>query len=490
MDSVANKNSKQSKRSKNKSNNKKFRKEFIIIGAVLLVVVAIYLIGSLYFNQKFLNNTFINGVDVSAMTIDKANSELADLVDDYTLELKFNDGNTESILGTECGVAYNEDNNVANILKKQSPFAWVNALFGKSNNTVENLAKVDETVLREKLGSLAHLQADAQVAPVDARVEYANNQFNIVDEVYGSTINVDKLVSEIVAAFSEGNATLDLTEKGCYVEPGVKAADASIQQLYETAQNYASASITYNTKSGDVVLDGSTLITWLSIDENGNYYRDDNVFKEKATEFVSSLAKKINDVGGKRTFTGANGRTITVSGGSYGVRLQNSKEVSGLLEDIYANKVTTRTPITSGGDPSGVNGGLGDTFVEVDLSSQHMWYHKNGTILLESDIVSGTYNDPSRRTPAGVYSLYSKERNRTLRGAKKADGTYEYETPVSYWMPFNGGIGLHDSSSWRSKWGGDIYLNNGSHGCINLPTGVAGQLYQNIEVGCPVVCYY
>ena len=149
-----------------------------------------------------------------------------------------------------------------------------------------------------------------------------------------------------------------------------------------------------------------------------------------------------------------------------------------------------RTPVTTGREASSDNGGLGDTFVEIDLSGQHMWYHKNGQIVLESDIVSGTYNIADRRTPAGAYYLYNNERNRVLRGTKLPDGTWPYETPVSYWMPFNKGIGLHDSSSWRSKWGGTIYMNNGSHGCINLPTGIASQLYNSIEVNCPVVCYY
>ena len=212
--------------------------------------------------------------------------------------------------------------------------------------------------------------------------------------------------------------------------------------------------------------------------------------RKKATEFVNSLAKKINSVGETRTFVGANNRTITVSGGNYGIRLQSSKEVAGLLEDIYANKVGVRTPVTVGKEASIDNGGLGNTFVEIDLKGQHMWYHKDGQIILESDIVSGTYNDPDRRTPAGTYYLYNKERNRVLRGTKLPDGTWPYETPVSYWMPFNKGIGLHDSSSWRSKWGGTIYMNNGSHGCINLPTNIAAQLYNNIEVNCPVVCYY
>ena len=362
--------------------------------------------------------------------------------------------------------------------------------FSKQSHTVNNLALVDENVLKEKLASLQHLQTAAQIPPEDAKIEYVDNKFVIKNEVMGSTIDLEKASQAIILAFSEGSKVLDLDKSKCYVEPNVKASDELIQQQCQAANQYASAIITYKTRSGDVVLDGNELITWLSIDETGKYYRDDSVFKKKATEFVSSLAKKINSVGETRSFVGANNRTITVSGGNYGVRLQNSKEVTGLLEDIYANKVGVRTPVTVGKEASIDNGGLGNTFVEIDLKGQHMWYHKDGQIILESDIVSGTYNDPDRRTPAGTYYLYNKERNRVLRGTKLPDGTWPYETPVSYWMPFNKGIGLHDSSSWRSKWGGTIYMDSGSHGCINLPTNIAAQLYNNIEVNCPVVCYY
>lgn len=108
---------------------------------------------------------------------------------------------------------------------------------------------------------------------------------------------------------------------------------------------------------------------------------------------------------------------------------------------------------------------------------------------MESDFVSGTYNDKSRRTPSGVYSLAYKQRNQVLRPAPNPDGTYDYESPVSYWMPFNGGIGLHDAN-WRGRFGGNIYRNSGSHGCINLPVSFAGKFYESIEAGCPIVCFY
>ena len=95
----------------------------------------------------------------------------------------------------------------------------------------------------------------------------------------------------------------------------------------------------------------------------------------------------------------------------------------------------------------------------------------------------------SRYTPAGIFTLVSKTSPKTLRGPKQADGSYEWESDVTFWMPFNGGIGLHDAT-WRSSFGGNIYKNSGSHGCVNLPYNVAKTIYNNIEVGTPIIVYY
>ena len=108
---------------------------------------------------------------------------------------------------------------------------------------------------------------------------------------------------------------------------------------------------------------------------------------------------------------------------------------------------------------------------------------------MDTDFVSGTYYESGRRTPSGSYALMYKQKDQVLRGTRQPDGTYEYESPVKYWMPFNGGIGFHDAS-WRGSFGGSIYLYSGSHGCINLPTSAAATLYENIEAGGPVLCFY
>ena len=115
----------------------------------------------------------------------------------------------------------------------------------------------------------------------------------------------------------------------------------------------------------------------------------------------------------------------------------------------------------------------------------------NGNKVVESDIVSGDasgkYSSTENfETPSGTYYIYYKEPNATLRGVG-------YATPVAYWMPFNGGIGLHDAT-WRgpNDFGGEIYKTpgmGGSHGCINLPLDVAATIFQNAYSGLPVVCY-
>ena len=122
----------------------------------------------------------------------------------------------------------------------------------------------------------------------------------------------------------------------------------------------------------------------------------------------------------------------------------------------------------------------GDTYVEINLTAQHLFFYKDGKMLVESDFVSGN-SSRGWTTPPGAFPLTYKERNATLKG----EG---YRTPVSYWMPFNGGIGLHDAN-WRSEFGGTIYKTNGSHGCINLPPSVAKTIYENISQGDPVLCY-
>lgn len=337
---------------------------------------------------------------------------------------------------------------------------------------------------------MEHAKEENQIAPTDAYIQYKDGSFSIIEETLGSKFNTEELVKNIKVALSEGKQQLDVTKANGYVKPQVYKDDQDLNNQLKAANEYCLSTITYTTPKGkEIALNGSTLITWLSKQDDGSYTKDESVFKEKLTAFVKELASQYNSIGATRTFTGKDGQSHTVSGGTYGFRVSTDSEVSALLKMINENKSeNNRTPEHTGQLPSGENGGLGTTYLEINITKQHLWFVKDGAVALESDFVSGKESDPSRLTPNGTYYIYNKERNRVLRGTKQPNGKYEYESPVSYWMPFNKGIGLHDAS-WRSTFGGNIYINSGSHGCINLPTGFAGSLYSQIYVNLPVVVY-
>ena len=104
-----------------------------------------------------------------------------------------------------------------------------------------------------------------------------------------------------------------------------------------------------------------------------------------------------------------------------------------LKENIKNGDVVSREPKLKHreiGDTTAITG----TYVEVSIAAQTLWFYKNGELVVSSPVVTG---NPFRGngTHTGVYSLKYKERNATLKGD-------DYETPVSFWMPFNGGEGM------------------------------------------------
>lgn len=466
------------------------KKPVLICGIVVLVLLIVYLAGMLYYNDKFLNGTMVNGSDVGGMTLQKANDQLSKKVNGQSLKLIFNDGQSEVLQSAQLGVFYNKDNSLNQLMKNQNKWAWFIGFFKNEKNTLTDLIQISDENLTNGIASMEHAKEENQIAPTDAYIQYKDGSFSIIEETLGSKFNTEELVKNIKVALSEGKQQLDVTKANGYVKPQVYKDDQDLNNQLKAANEYCLSAITYTTPKGkEIALDGSTLITWLSKQDDGSYTKYESVFKEKLTAFVKELASQYNSIGATRTFTGKDGQSHTVSGGTYGFRVSTDSEVSALLKMINENKSeNNRIPEHTGQLPSGENGGLGTTYLEINITKQHLWFVKDGSVVLESDFVSGKESDPTRLTPSGTYYIYNKERNRVLRGTKQPNGKYEYESPVSYWMPFNKGIGLHDAS-WRSTFGRDIYINSGSHGCINLSTGFAGSLYSQIYVNLPVVVY-
>ena len=217
----------------------------------------------------------------------------------------------------------------------------------------------------------------------------------------------------------------------------------------------------------------------LSLDGEGKIV----VSPEGVRQWVESLAARYDTCGTERDFAATRGETVRVEYVTYGTKLDVEAETAYLLEALQEGAEAAGTHVPAYSQEGYARGldDIGDTYIEVDLTEQKLYYYVEGEIALETDVVTGNLAK-KYGTPEGINFVYNKQRNRTLRGPG-------YSSFVKYWMPVKGGIGLHDAS-WRSKFGGEIYKTNGSHGCINMSTQVAARLYDMVELGTPVVMFY
>lgn len=462
-----------------------------ITAAMILVSAGTAYAGvSYYYADRFFEGTTINGIDCSGKTAYEVEKKIAENVEDYSIEIDSRNLDPQTIKGEQIGYSYVSDGSILKLLREQKSYEWILGYLNKKSYTIAENTTYDKEKLKEQVKTLDCAQEENQVAPENAYVAYVDTQFEIVPETEGSELDLRKAYDVLSEAISENEAFVDFSsDPDVYVKADVTSDDPELQASLDACNNFTKASITYTFGDDAVTLDGSTIKDWLNFDEKGQLVMDDASFQQNIANYVAQLAAEHDTVGTEREFQTTSGRTVSVYGSAYGWQIDQASEVAQLTQEIQSGTQTTREPVYSmTANAHGAND-IGDTYIEVDLTEQHMYYYQNGTDIFESDIVSGDMRYSDRQTPSGIYTLYYKQSPGVLRGKQLANGKYEYEAKVNYWMPFNGGIGFHDAS-WQPYFGGDRYLEGGSHGCINMPSDKAAELYEIIDYNIPIVCFY
>lgn len=459
----------------NKGSINVFSKNKIKWYMIIITIIIIYLFISIYFNNHFFFNTQINGINISLKSYDEANDIIQTSIRDYKLVLIEREGRIEEILGKDIELKYNKKNTLSNIKKVQFPLKWGKALFKEQNYYVEDLIIYNKDNLEDSIKNLKCLNENI-IEPKNVGFKYLDGSYNLVEEVYGNKVNEERLYEIIEKSILKGYKKLDLNESLCYENPKYTLSSDKTIETKNILDKYISTKITYLFGSKSEVLDGDLINKWLSINDELDVVIDKKLVKE----YVSELGKKYNTVGITRSFKTSVGKTVEVNGGYYGWKINVIGESKVLLENIKFGAEIEKEPSYTQKALYRDGDDIGNTYVEVNITKQHLWFYKNGQLITQGDIVTGNINR-GYATNLGVYGLNYKQKEATLKGV-------DYETEVDYWMPFNGNIGLHDAS-WRNSFGGNIYISNGSHGCINLPKYLAKTIFENIEAGTPIICY-
>ena len=434
---------------------------------------------------RFVPGTKVNGIGIGGLTVDEAKAQIEGFYSaEYKLTIKERDGKTETLKGGDVGYKAAAPDGLSSILDAQNASGRVSGPSTDNSHTMSMSVQYDEGALTNAVNGLGCISGADIVVTQDAHITayQEGTPFTIIPEVQGNNVDQDKVLALVKEAVKAGSSEVDLAASGCYATVRVTAEDAALKDLCDTMNRCRDMVITYQFGDQTVTLEGETICTWiLGSTQDGLV----DVNYDKAAAFVKSMADQFDTAGKTRVFHTTTGKDLNLTG-PYGWQIDQAGETASLIAMIRTGQSQAREPLYSKkGQDRTVD--WGNTYVEIDLTSQHVYMYQDGNLAWDAPCVTGNVSK-NYTTPEGIYSLTYKQADRILRGEKKADGTYEYESHVDYWMPFNGGIGLHDAS-WRSKFGGTIYQYGGSHGCINLPPAKAKTLYDMVYTGIPVICY-
>lgn len=459
------------------------KKPWIIAGSIVGALLVIYLGAAVFFMSHFLVNTTVNGKDFSGKTAADVEDYLKEQVEEYELTIQEQNNVSDVISGTDISLTYKENSQVEDALDAQNQLLWIVSLFAKSSADVTIEVEYDEAALQERIENLQAVTAE-QTDPVSAHPEYDGNSFVVAEEQYGTKVDMETLTAKIEQYITEFNPTLDMMDEECYFMPAYTSDSPEVQAACDEMNSYLKASITYPMDES-IVVDKQLISGWITYDAEMNVTFNEDAVREWMREFGS----KYDTVGTSRTITTPTGKTAEVSGGTYGWIVDEAAETENLINSIKNGEVAEREPAYKQTAASHGAQDWGNTYIEVDIAAQHMWYIVDGSIAMESDVVTGLPAD-GRDTPTGVYSILYTERDSTLKGeVDPATGKPSYETPVAFWMPFTWqGHGFHDAT-WQSSFGGSRYQTNGSHGCVNMPYDKAEQLFGMISAGTPVIVH-
>lgn len=461
----------------NTTENKKGSGKIVLI--ILLAILAVYLIVTVIFSYITLPNTFVNGKDVSYAT--KA-SVLDTSRDDFKLKIIGKDDRELSFMANDIDYVANLPKNAS---LDQNPFSRPLAFFrkGKEDFDFDYQVKYDEDKLDDIINS-SKLMEDV-TEPENARIEYKDGKFEILKEVEGNKIDYNKLKDEIVSAIYTKKDELVLDDD-FYIMPTIREDDPKLNKEIADVKVIEGLSYDFNINGYDKKLEGKEFVEMFDFDDKNATVELDY---DKIHDYVEQIADETNTYGKDRKFNATGIGEITVNPGVYGFILDVDATVDNIYKLVNERKSGTIEPeyerrgFTREADGSDI----GNTYVEVDLSRQYMWYYQDGQVMFESNLVSGNLAEGAL-TNVGVGSILSKERDSTLKG-ENFDGVSNYETPVKYWMPIGrDGEGFHDGW-WRGAFGGVIYQTDGSHGCLNLPEETARMMFEMVEHNTPVVVY-
>ena len=460
----------------------------VAAGAFLLAVLGWF---TWRYQSRFAPRTEILGVNCANMTVEEASAALQAAADQ--VEFVLGDETGEEIVRLPLNAFLQPDqlphlarDAFARQKEDGGPFDWLLSPGGRVEPAL--LAGVTNRQIWAVLEEALYGNTPRK-APTDARVELSEEGYLVVEEEPGNLVNLQICTDVLAEAFGSFRSLTGpvgaLTAENARIRPVVTADGETVRRITDALEAYTHLSIrlvfaedsvyeltpediwsvsTVEIVGRDVVAtpDGEkvrALTDLLAAD-----YGFDGVYAKfhKAEQTREYIYYRVGDTGWKMD------REDLAEQVAEALRMQTDAEIAPRYDYTWYWKDYYKYY------------GVKDTFIEISLDNQYLWAYVDGELLLETPVVTGNLmrGDNTRR---GCFRITYKEADTILRGPTWNDH-------VDFWMPFDDQIGLHDSF-WRDDYGADIYLEDGSHGCINTPHDAMETIFNSFKGGDIVIVY-
>ena len=461
----------------------KLKKMIVFVGMLCVGAFMFYLVMTWYYMSRFTINTWINGIYCTGKTVEEINSEFLQIAETPSVRIIDLQGREYEITAQELFYSVDYTEALRELLASQKAWRWPVGLFERKELTASPKTDYDEEVLHDFWESLSCVR-EAHEDDASLSILWTEEGY-LLKDMTEDRLDIEAGFTRLKDAVENGRIEMNLVDEELYRAVETTEEQKQILAQWEKVKDFQKLEIIFDMGDEQIVLNQSNIGEFLIREENGNFLEEEDgslvISRDKTDAFIDSLADEYDTYKKERTFVSTRGDMITLAKGSYGTLLNREAEKN-YLYDALVNRISeVHVPeYEREAYHRGLND-IGNTYIEIDMTDQKMYLYKEGECLVETDIVTGNM---SKRwgTPEGVYYVYAKQKNRILRGQG-------YASPVKFWMPVNGNIGIHDAG-WRNKFGGEIYKTSGSHGCINTPYENMKTIYEEVEVGVPVVMFY
>lgn len=454
-----------------KKNARKRSKKFVISIVVLILITLVILITPFVFTRThFGYDTTIQGVDCSWLSVSDAKEKIENNLGSNPVTFEIGENSYEATYA-ELGINVSEQQ-LEELLEYQRFLAPIIYY-------IEDSINVDEEKVSEFLSTIPELQGINIVEAQNAYIQFDGSNFVIKEEVYGNQFDFDKalqITMDKLEKFQE-NAVVNLDE--ALVLPEILSTDSNLIGECNRLNNIFSTVLTFRLMDGsEYTLDKTLMQNWIVQEEGVNASIN---LEENIKQFVTKLAEEAENVTTVQ-FEATGVGYVTMPAFEERIpKVMPQDTVILIMEKLNNAESYTGAPVY---DEDPVTENL-SSYIEIDISRQRVFMYLNGECIVDTPTVTGSIGD-GYYTPTGVFYLNNKVYDTVLRGSNRDGSTYA--SPVTYWMPFYRGYGMHDAN-WRNKFGGTIYKNNGSHGCVNLPENAAATIYNNITYEMPIFIY-